>query len=95
VKRVCHFSSGIIPAPSPPQQQAVQMPGTETSGFSCLGRPNGYYFQRPCQSSWTICSNGLRMRQSCPQGLVFDPANAQCEFASVCGKSSTTEGGAE
>jgi len=76
---------------SPPAQPPPQGPGLPQ--IDCHNRKDGYYVKQPCQSSYVICAAGNSIVQNCPQGTVFHPANAACEFAAQCGQAQQQQQG--
>lgn len=77
-----------IEQPSVQQQQngASQTSLSISPLFNCLGKQDGNYLRRQCQSTYIVCSGGVAVELSCPSGLMFDANTAQCEFPSDCGQ---------
>ncbi|KAF7635165.1 hypothetical protein Mgra_00005450 [Meloidogyne graminicola] len=61
-------------------------PSTYGKEFNCHGKPDGFYYQKPCQSFWITCTGGYTFKQNCAPGTLFDPKQYGCTFAAECVK---------
>ena len=55
--------------------------------LNCTGKAPGYYYFKPCEPSFIICSQygSTPIRQNCPSDLKFDPGSASCLPSHMCG----------
>ena len=55
--------------------------------LNCTGKAPGYYYFKPCEPSFIICSQygSTPIRQNCPSDLKFDPGSASCQPSHMCG----------
>ncbi|XP_033113936.1 fibrillin-2-like, partial [Anneissia japonica] len=63
----------------------ANVPGCELPGPTsfCSSLPNGNYQNPASCSSYYACSGGQSQLLACPQGLVYNPTNDACDFASA------------
>ncbi|KAI1701598.1 chitin binding peritrophin-A domain-containing protein [Ditylenchus destructor] len=74
-------------SPSGPSGDApARKPAPKPIKFSCRRKVDGYYFKKPCVSTFVVCSAGQASLTQCPGNLVFDPSVASCQYADQCGQ---------
>ncbi|GMS95233.1 hypothetical protein PENTCL1PPCAC_17408 [Pristionchus entomophagus] len=71
-------SSASLPIP----RQPVEM--------DCSGRSDGEYALSPCTRHYFQCVSGSAYTRSCNKGLVYNPANNQCDHKKNCGLASSS-----
>ncbi|CAJ0586039.1 unnamed protein product, partial [Mesorhabditis spiculigera] len=53
---------------------------TPTKGFSCVGKADGLYSDPADCSSYYWCLSNVPFHYTCPQGLLFNQMNNQCDW---------------